>query len=257
MPDRYGWLGVARRRQVRDAVAVCMEAWLANWCVRQDAVALELDDISETSDIPSEVEAWRLGGCDGGLSIAIDPTTLGALGCALASVDIAGDGGVAADVGRSAVQDLVVSIASKAGEPHAEAVVCEAPWPGPAARAEFGATRLRAKLGPSGFWISMNREWVDRLCPVRRAPPVTPLSRREASMMPTRVRLTAVLDFGEVDAINLAGLAVDDVLISERRFGHPVEVRTGDETLFGAQVCRDGDHLALIAQNTTTSLEKT
>lgn len=258
MPDRYAWLGVSRRRQVRDIVSACLETWLQDWSIRRGAITPELDEIPDAAGMPLEAEILQLRGEEGCLAIAIDRGALGMLGSELASTSISDRSGVTAEIGYLAVRDLLVSLAARAGEACAEVIAHEEPWPDSAIRPELGALRLLVKFKSLEFQIALSRIWVERLCPapVHTSPASIPLSTREISMMPTRVRLTAVLDFGAVDALELAGLTVDDVLVSERRLGHPVDVRAGEKTLFKAMVCREGNHLALVAQNITALAEK-
>lgn len=216
MPDRYAWLGVSRRRQVRDIVSACLETWLQDWSIRRGAITPELDEIPDAAGMPLEAEILQLRGGEGCLAIAIDRGALGMLGSELASTSISDRSGVTAEIGHLAVRDLLASLAARAGEACAEVVVREEPWPDSAIRPEFGALRLLVKFKSLEFRIALSRIWIERLCPARKSPASTPLSTREISMMPTRVQLTAVLDFGTVDALELAGLTVDDVLVSER-----------------------------------------
>jgi hypothetical protein len=242
---------------MRGIVGACLEAWLQDWSVRRDMAAPNLDETFGPADASPEAEVLRVHGKEGFLSIAISTTALVRLGCELASTDALDRSGVASEIGLSAVQDLLVSLAARAGEVPVEVGTHEGTWPDSVIRPELGAMQLLVTFGSFEFRVAMSRIWVDRLCPVHQPRPSAPLSTREASVVPTRVQLTAVLDFGPVNALELAGLAIGDVLVSERRFGHPVEIRAGDKTLFEASVCREGNHLALVAQNTTMLAEKT
>lgn len=256
MPDRYAWLGVTRRRQLRDVLGLCLEAWLRDWCVRRDVFTPELDEISEALEISPDTEVWQASVGGGDLLIGIGERALGALGDGLASTNVADRSGVAAEIGRSALQDLLLVLAAHAGEAKAKAVLYKGPCPNCVTRPEFGAMILRVKMGSFDFWATMSRACVDQLCPGCGYEPSVPLSTREVSVLSTRVRLTAVLDFGSVSALELAGLTVDDVLVSERRLGHPADVSAGGEALFKARICREGGRLALVAHNSAACTEK-
>lgn len=250
MLPRYAWIGLTRRRLVRDAVASCADAWLQDWCLQREALAVEITETASAEWPVHDSVARGLESERGSAFAAVRERQLEMLGMRFAS---AGSGGaLAGPIARTALDDLVTRIAACA-RLGGEVLNWENTWPASITRPEWGALGILLKLDDLELLIAIDRATAEAISPATVAPAV--LEERVASLRATQVPITAVLDLGEINARDLAGLHVGEVLISERKLGQSVALRAGKSHVADATIGRAGNHLAVVLTAVTNFQE--
>lgn len=242
MHPRYAWLGSTRRQLLRDVLASCADAWLQDWCLQREALAVEITEIESAGWPVHDSIARGLESERGSVLGAVRERQIETLGMRFAS---AGSGGaLASPIAGAALEDLVMRIAACA-RLGGEVLEWKSTWPESITRPEWGALGILVKLDDLELLIAIDRTAAEAISPAVVAPAV--LEERIASLRTTQVPITAVLDFGEISARDLAGLHIGEVLVSECQLGQNVFLRTGKTHLANATLGRaDNNHLAVV-----------
>ena len=246
MSKRYAWLGAARKKAVRDIASSCVDAWLRDWCLQYELSEATVEEIPLISLLPEEYTTWVVEAEGGHLLTALPRNRLDSFGGHLASADAEQSDGVAAELARSAIQDLLIRLAAHARQLHASPATWEGAWHGAILDPEWGGLGLQISFDGFDLVLGMDRTVIDAMCP-ERARISDALSNRQESLAQVRVALSAVLDFGSVNASDLADLRVGEVLVSERAVGGSVALRAGDRHVFNANLVRAGSQFAIVA----------
>jgi len=251
MHPRYAWLGETRRQLVCDAVTSCAEAWLQDWCVQREALAVEITEAESALWPVHDSVALALESDRGSVLGAVRERQLETLGMRLAS---AGSGGaLAGSIASAALEDFVARIAARA-RLSGEVLDWKSTWPESVTRPEWGALSIRVKLDEVELLVALDRTAVEAISPTIVA--TANLEERVASLCATQVPITAVLDFGEISARDLTGLRIGEVLVSECQLGQNVSLRTGKTHLADATLGRaDNNHLAVVLTAVTKPQE--
>jgi len=245
MHPRYGWLGITRRAAVREAIAVCVDAWLSDWCLQRDAIAVGVAEVEHTEWAVDEGSAQLLKSKQGSLLLAINPQAERALGSRFVAMESATPDVMAQEVADAALPDLMSRIRARAGLRSVEMETSRTPWPEALTRSEWGAMALRVTLGNVELTLAMDRIVVSGIVPEESIASV--LDGRIQALQTSQVPITAVLDFGEISARDLAGLHVGEVLVSERKVGELAELRLGSARVARAAIGSIGNQLAVVA----------
>lgn len=245
MHPRFAWAGVTRRKSVRDALASCTDAWLQEWCLQCETIPRGISETSTAAWEKHDHLAWMLQSDRGCVLVAVCAQQLDGLGRHLAAVAKVDDQEIAAEVARSALGDLAMQVAARARQATMQPVLWQDAWPERVTRPEWGAVAVQVVLEDIPILVALDRVLADALCPSRAFGGI-PLSGRVAALESTSVALTAVLDFGEINARDLAGLRVGEVLVSERKLGQSISLRAGDNPLAAASLGRIEGHLAAV-----------
>lgn len=244
MLKRYGWLGTTRKQKVCELVSSCCNTWLEDWCLQHEALEA---GVTEQSVISQAVEslAWKVELAGGCLLVAMEKRQLDALGGRLVLAAADGSDGIAAELGRAAMQDLAARLVARMGLSSGAPVASEGAWPESVAP-EWGALGLHVTIDDFDVQITMDRAVIDAAFP-RKVKAADTLSGRAESLGSIVVPLTAVLDFGLVSARDLAGLRPGEVLVSECPLDQPVVVRAGRHRVCDASLAHANRHLAVVA----------
>lgn len=243
MQPRFAWLGTTRRKAVRDALASCTDAWLQDWCLQHGALVREISETTATW--AGRDDLWVIESDHGCVLVTVGAQQLDALGKRLAAVAVEDGQEIAAEVARCALEDLAIQIAARARQVGTQPAIRQGAWPERVTRPEWGAVAIQIVLDDILILVAMDRLAVDALCP-KRAFASMSLNERAVALEATPVALTAVLDFGQINARDLAGLRVGEVLVSERKLGQSISLRAGDNSLADASLGRIERHLAAI-----------
>lgn len=250
MPTRYGWLGATRKQKVWELVSSCCDAWLKDWCLQHEALEARFAELSVLPQAANRF-AWKIEVVGGCLFVAMDKRQLDTFGGRLALAAADGSDGIAAELGRAAIQDLAVRIVARMGLGGGEPAVFDETWPESVTHPEWGALGLHAAIDDFDVQVVMDRAVVDAAFP-RKVKATGALSNRAESLGSLDVSLAAVLDFGLVSARDLAGLRVGEVLVSECPLDQPVMVQAGGHRLFDASIAHASRHLAIVAASPST-----
>jgi hypothetical protein len=246
MSQRYAWLGAARKRAVRDIALSCFDAWLRDWCLQPGASEATVEEAPLISLPSEEYATWVVEAEDGHLLAALPRERIDAFGGRLASAEAGPSDGMAAELARFAMQDLLVRLAARVRCVHASPIPWEDAWPGTILDPVWGGLGLRISFDGFNLVLGMDRAAIDMMCP-ERAKVTDGLLDRSKSLAQVPVTLSAVLDFGSVNASDLADLRVGEVLVSEHAIGDPVVLRAGDRHVFNASLARAGSQFAIVA----------
>lgn len=250
MLTRYGWLGATRRQKVCGLVSSCCDAWLGDWCLQHEALEARFAELPVISQVADRL-AWKIEAVGGCLLVAMDKRQLDAFGGRLALAVADGSDGIAAELGRAAMQDLAVRLVARMGLGGGEPAVSDEAWPESVAHPEWGALGLHATIDDFDVLVAMDRALIDAAFP-RKVKVTGVLSSRAESLGSLDVPLAAVLDFGLVSARDLAGLHLGEVLVSECPLDQPVMVQAGGHRLFDASIAHAGRHLAIVTASPST-----
>jgi len=246
MSKRYAWLGATRKKAVRDIASSCVDAWLRDWCLEYGLSEATVEEIPLISFLPEEYATWVVEAEGGHLLTALPRNRLDSFGGRLASADPVQSDGVAAELARSAMQDLLIRLAAGARHLHASPITWEHAWPDVILNPVWGGLGLQVSFDGFDLVLGMDRAVIDMVCP-ERGRGSDALSNRLESLAQVPVALSAVLDFGSVNASDLADLRVGEVLVSERAVGDSVALRAGDRHVFNANLVRSGSQFAIVA----------
>lgn len=247
MSRRYSWLGTTRKKAVCDITSSCFDAWLRDWCLQHDVAEASIASAPLAASCqPEEYATWAVETTGGYLLTAFDQKLLDAFGSRLALADAEQSDGMAGELARAALPDLLVRLAARAGHHHATPVPWNDAWPDSILRPEWGGLGLRVSFDGFELMVGMDRTVIDAMCPAKIMATGT-LSNRAESLGSLPVMLSAVLDFGSVNARDLAGLEVGEVLVSERMIGEPIALRTNHRDLFNASLARSDGQFAIVA----------
>ncbi|MGN6313891.1 MAG: FliM/FliN family flagellar motor switch protein [Rhodanobacteraceae bacterium] len=253
MHPRYGWLGATRKAVVREALAACVDAWLRDWSLQCEVVTARITEIELAGLAISAGSARMLESEQGSLLLSMEPDQEVALGLHLAAIPSAAGDAMAQEVANAALADLMSRIGARTGFRSTESETVEAPWPEALTRSEWGAMALRLAFGEVELVIAMDRTFAGAIAP-ERATASAPESRVQ-TLQTTQVPITAVLDFGEISARDLAGLHAGEVLVSERKIGQLAELRIGNSRVASAAIGAIGNHLAVVVTAASDSKE--
>ena len=245
MSKRYAWLGATRKRAVRDIASSCFDAWLRDWCLQYEVCKAAVEEIPLAACSSEAHVIWVVEVADGCLLTSLDRSRLDALGGRLALAEAEHTDGMAAELACAAVRDLAVRLAVRAGHPHASPITSGDAWPDSILHPVWGGLVLQISFDGFELLVGMDRAMVNVICPERARVP-GPLSTRTKSIESIPVTLSAVLDFGSVNARDLAGLRAGEVLVSERTVGQPIALRAGSCDVFDANLARADRHLAIV-----------
>lgn len=251
MTTRYAWLGATRKTLMRDVVSSCFDAWLREWCLQPEISKASVAEIPLISCPREKHEVWIADVAGGCMLVAIHRDRLDAFGSRLALAEAEQSCGVTSDLASAAVQDLLARLVAKTGHSHTSPVIWNDPWPDSILRPEWGGLGLQISFEGFELRVGIDRTIVDVICP-ERARPNGVLSNRAESLDPLPLRLSAVLDFGLVNARELAGLRTGEVLLSERTIGQPISVRAGPRQVFCANLARIDGQFAVVATVSST-----
>jgi len=246
MSQRYAWLGATRKRAVRDIASSCFDAWLRDWCLQHEASETSFEETSLISLPHDEYATWAVEAGDGHLLAALPRGRIDDFGGRLASADAGSSDGVAAELASFAMRDLLVRLAARARHLRASPITWKDAWPGTILEPVWGGLGLRISFDGFDLVLGMDRAVIDLMCP-ERVRVTDELPGRSESLAQLPVMLSAVLDFGSVNASDIADLRVGEVLMSERTIGDPVALRAGDRHVFNASLARAGSQFAIIA----------
>lgn len=251
MAKRYAWLGTTRKGKVRDIVSSRLEAWLRDWCLQHETSETAITTFDPASCPVEECATWMVEAAGGQLLVAMDRGRLGSFGGRLVLADAEQSDGMAAELACTALQDLLARLAEAADLSRPLPVAQDGAWPDSILHPQWGGLRWQISFDGFEWMIGMDRAAVDALCPARTGKSGA-LSSRMESLDPLPVTLSAVLDFGSVNARDLAGLRVGEVLVSEHGVGQPIALRVGSKHVFDANLAQVGGRFAVVAAAAST-----
>lgn len=246
MSKRYAWLGTTRKKTVRDIASSCVDAWLLDWCLQYEVSEATTEEIPLVSFSPEEYATWVVEAEGGHVLAGLPRSGLDTFGGRLASADAEQSDGVAAELACSAMQDLLVRLAARARYSRVSPAAWEGAWPTSILDPVWGGLGLQIFFDGFEVIVGMDRAAIDVLCPEQAKGSVA-LSNRVESLSRVPVALSATLDFGSVNASDLADLRAGEVLVSERTIGEPIALRAGDRRVFDASLARTGNQFAIVA----------
>lgn len=247
---RYAWLGKTRKRALGEIVSSCFDAWLPDWCLQHDRSETTIAEMPLVSCQPDEHVVWVAEVAGGHLLAALDRNRLEAFGGRLVLAEAEKGGAMAIELASAAMQNLIARLVARADPGCASLASRAEAWPA-SIRSEWGGLGLQITFEGFELLVGMDRPVADLLCPERAGNPSV-LSNRVESLGPLSVELTAVLDFGSVNARDLAGLRVGEVLVGERSIAQPVAVRAGPRHVFNASLARIDGRFAVVAVEPST-----
>lgn len=251
MSKRYAWLGATRKKAVRDIASSCVDAWLGDWCLQYEVSEATIEEIQLTS-LPLEGYAtWTVEKEGGHLLAGLPKCQLDMFGGRLALADAGQSDGMAGELACSAMQDLLVRLAARAGHLHVAPTAWEDAWPSSVLDPVWGGLGLQIAFDGFEMVAGLDRAAIDAMCPA----PLQisgALSNRAESLTQVPVTLFAVLDFGAVNASELTDLRAGEVLVSERMIGDRVALRAGGHHVFNANLARVGNQFAIVAAASPT-----
>jgi hypothetical protein len=242
---RYAWLGETRKRALGEVVSSCFDAWLPDWCLQHDTSEATIAEIPLVSCQADKHVVWTAEVAGGHLLALLDRNRLEAFGGRLVLADAEKGDAMAIELASAAMQDLIGRLVARADPACASPVSRTEVWP-TSIRPEWGGLGFQITFEGFALLVGMDRPVADLLCPERAGNPGV-LSNRAESLGSLTVGLTAVLDFGAVNARDLAGLRVGEVLVGERSIAQPVALRAGPRHVFDASIARIDGQFAVVA----------
>lgn len=250
---RFGWIGSSRRAALREKVAACLQAWLADWHVAHDGTAPRVEDAPIVPYSPDEALVLQAGKDEPRLMMAVGDELV-RLGNWLAGIRESA-ATLSQNVGRAALEDLAQRIGQQVGKGEV-AEHGESAWPQNLTREELGAVGLAFATGGITVTLALSRDAVDAACPPAPSAAAPALRARADAAGIASVRLTAGFGFGTIGMRELADLRVGEVLVGECPLDTPIRVLApGPVPLGHARMGRIGNRLAVALTQHPTSQE--
>jgi flagellar motor switch/type III secretory pathway protein FliN len=241
---RFGWLGDSRRAAVVSRLEDVAAGWAADWLIGYAKGEQGIEPLAEWS-LEAGASMPFVSRSESGLVAAyLRGRSPASLGRHLAAVVTDEEGGVAQDIGESALNDLATRIHRLAGAAANDAMHSAA-LSVAETRASSGVFQASLSLGRMSLDILLDRDICARLVPpTKQALPR--MVRRETAVDRASVRLVASLDFGEVNLSELANLRVGEVLMSDRLLEDTLDIFVeGKGRVAQARLRRAGTHRAV------------
>ncbi|HEX7814751.1 FliM/FliN family flagellar motor C-terminal domain-containing protein [Dyella sp.] len=242
---RFGWLGHTRRMALESLLATLLEEWSRHWWLGHASAQFTCEAIGELDAQARLQGAFVASSTVGTLAVHAGTRQLASIGRHLALVVTDQDEALASSLGEQALVDLAASIHRRAG--HATATeMSRQPLPASLSRADMGAFAVSVTLGRLSMVVLVDRSLGERLAPPTAVAAPTLVARRDA-LQHAAVNVSARLDFGDIDLACLAGLAVGEVLVADRKLDEALIVEVeGKGAVASGYLRRSGNQRAIV-----------
>lgn len=201
------WLGNRRADALRDLLQARLAGWLTAWSGPGCDFVLE-KEWPEAGRF-DRGGRWHAVDLDGGrVALWLPDGVEAQFGARLPGVSAVGDAGLAAGVGRRALEDAARTLV---GRPQARFEPCVEAWPEAMLDRRRGGLMLRWSFVQSSIWIHLDANSCDLLVPARTHARSRLDSRKDA-LGRSDVALEVVLDLGDAVLADLTQLRPGNVL---------------------------------------------
>lgn len=233
MAERFGWIGISRRKIVDAAILSILCDWSAAWAIGPRSWEI----------VPAEDASVAVAAVDDTSTLAL--ATSGGLAGFLAGIDASEpSNGLAVHVADEAFDALFRGLAG----PHAglRRPLTMGQFPGALYRADRGAVRVCVASPGMRIDAWLSRQVVDRLAPPG-ATRVERLTSRRAALDTTRVGLRTELDLGTIALADIRHLRRGDVIATSTPLDATFDVveKEKGRTLFTASLGARGHRRAI------------
>lgn len=224
---RIGWQGTTRARQARDLLQERLEQWQEGWFDKQ-CPELAVDLLLASSLAPSDMVCWSIGiGGEGLLKFEAPSNIEAQLANEALGIRLSETAPFSKAVGKRCFADLCRTLAGS--------VDLEAPRRCEPSRdferdPRYGGLKFAVSGFPGSLLIFADREWCDYHLPRTRLQSQAVVDRRIA-IGPTRMRVKAAIELGEISLFESIGWKVGELLVTDVDRSSPVHLSASGDVV--------------------------
>lgn len=250
------WIGASRKAALSSIVEERCNQWLRRWSGGETSAVADVEWLatSERERHPFDPRWYVLRARQAALYLHAPASVFEQIGCRFAGVAAADACGIAAGIGRRALDDLAAALL---GTSLRESFDALPGMPDPAdIDPRYGAAGVLIRLGAIRFELRLDAALCDQLAPAKNtAAPTRRLMRRQSALMPTPATFVVSLDLGRMPLAESIALKPGEIVKTAVPVDSVVRLRTptGHRVLEGALVAADGHRAVRLLTRPTLS----